>query len=104
MELTEIGVKKELYKSKAMANFSRYENGVLYYTIQLEDGLYEVPLHLEEEVTLSTTANEEMVSEFTIKMPTADMKGASFGPEVKGSDLNRWIAKAMKTGEFKKIG
>lgn len=104
MELTEIGVKKELYKSKAMANFSRLEKGSIYYTIQLEDGLYEFPLHLEEEKTVKVMIDEDVIASYQITRPTADMKGASFGPEVKGSELNRWIAKAMKVGEFKKIG
>jgi len=104
MELTEIGVKKELYKSKVMANFSRVENGVLYYTVQLESGLYEIPLRLEEEKIITINDGEDVLASFTITRPTPDMKGASFGPEVKGSDLNRWIAKAMKTDDFKRVG
>ena len=82
----------------------RVENGVLFYTVQLEAGLFEVPLKLEEEKKITIMNGEDELSSFKMMIPTPDMKGAAFGPEVKGSDLNRWIAKAMKIGQFKKIG
>lgn len=37
-------VKKELYKSKVNAKLTEVVNGTMYYTVQLEDGLYRFPI------------------------------------------------------------
>lgn len=34
-------IKKDLYKSKNMANFSHYNNGDMFYNISLNDGVYQ---------------------------------------------------------------
>lgn len=104
LEYVDTDVKKELYKSKAMATFSHMENGKLYYNVQYKDGLYQFPLNLEEKKTITIMEDDEQIASFDIMKPAADMKGASFGQEVRGSDLNRWIAKAIKSGNFMKIG
>jgi len=103
MELTETDIKKELYKTKAMANFSHLENGKAYYQIMLDGSMYQFPLALEEEKTLKIMIDDEVVSTTKIMVPTSDMKGASFGICVRGSELNRWIAKAIKSENLIKI-
>lgn len=97
-------VKKELYKSKAMATFSHIENGKAYYNVEYKGVLHQFPLDLEETKEMKVSIGDDVISTFEIKVPAADMKGASFGTEVKGSDLNRWIARAIKSGNFMKIG
>ena len=87
-----------------MANFSHVENGKMYYKVQLESGLYIFPLCMEEKKTVTVTVGEDIVTSFDIMVPASDMKGASFGLEVRGSELNRWIDKAIKTDDFVKIG
>jgi hypothetical protein len=41
--------KKDLYKSKAMAKFSHYVSGNLYYKVELADGIYQFPIATVEE-------------------------------------------------------
>ena len=79
-------VKKDLYKSKNMAKLSHYVSGNLYYTVELEDGIYQFPI---------STYNYPTLSE--------DLGTTTFNAEMKGSDLNRWISKAIDKGEFIKI-
>jgi hypothetical protein len=40
---------KDLYKSKAMAKFSHYVSGNLYYKVELADGIYQFPIATVEE-------------------------------------------------------
>lgn len=97
-------VKKELYKSKAMAKLSHYTSGNLYYNVGLEDGIYQFPISTVETKTeffggLTTEGYAvEMLS------LSSDLGTTSFEAEMKGSDLNRWISKAIDKGEFIKIG
>lgn len=86
-------VQKELYKNKVIAKFSFYTTGNLYYTIQLESGIYQFPISvienkgdLRENIILST-----------------DLGNTSFYVEIKASELNRWIGKAIDKEEFIKI-
>lgn len=83
-------VKKEVIKSRAMANFKYYAAGNLYYTIQLESGLYQFPISTIEK-------DEEVIS------LSSDLGTTAFDAEIKGSYLNRWIDKAIKKEEFIKI-
>lgn len=104
-------VKKDLYKSKNMAKLSHYVSGNLYYTVGLEDGIYQFPISTVEEknieVNLSLTGNEFSNYNFGRSIPTLDLSEdlgtTTFEAEIKGSDLNRWIAKAIDKGEFIKI-
>lgn len=88
-------VKKDLYKSKNMAKFSHYVSGNLYYTVQLEDGTYQFPIPTVETIDNQPALGIELSS---------DLGQTTFGAEIKGSDLNRWIAKAIEKEEFIKIG
>ena len=93
MELNDI--KKDLYKSKAMAKLSHYVSGNLYYTVELADGVYQFPI--------ATIENYQ--GDFDIEMTalSSDLGTTTFESEMKGSDLNRWISKAVSNGEFTKI-
>lgn len=107
MELNEI--KKDLYKSKAMAKLSHYVSGNLYYTVELADGVYQFPISTIEKVKLTTDENGVydqsllwMMGQDVIQL-SSDLGTTTFESEMKGSDLNRWIAKAVSNGEFTKI-
>lgn len=87
-------VKKDLYKSKNMAKFSHYVSGNLYYTVELADGTYQFPI-----ATVQDNHNDPYKS----YLLSEDLGTTEFAAEIKGSDLNRWIAKAIDKGEFIKI-
>ena len=90
-------VKKDLYKSKNMAKFSHYVSGNLYYKVELSVGTYQFPI--------ATVEEREVIFDSvpSIKL-SEDLGTTEFNAEIKGSDLNRWIAKAIDKGEFTKIG
>lgn len=97
-------IKKELYKSKAMAKLSHYVSGNLYYTVELSDGTYQFPISTVEEGPLANvdTGDGSLVEVETCLL-SSDLGTTTFEAEMKGSDLNRWIAKAASKGEFIKI-
>lgn len=105
MELNDI--KKDLYKSKAMAKFSHYVSGNLYYTVELSDGVYQFPIATVETSLEHIHPENQGVydDEPTIEtlQLSSDLGTTTFEVEMKGSDLNRWIAKAVSNGEFTKI-
>ena len=105
MELNEI--KKDLYKSKAMAKLSHYVSGNLYYTVELTDGVYQFPIAtVETSLEYINPENQGVYDdEPTIEtlQLSSDLGTTTFESEMKGSDLNRWIAKAVEKGEFIKI-
>jgi len=92
--MNELEVKKELYKSKTIAKFSHYVSGNLYYKVDLEDGTYQFPI---------ATVEENVDSFYNPLKLSSDLGTTSFYSEMKGSDLNRWIAMAIKNDEFVKI-
>jgi hypothetical protein len=122
--MNENDVKKDLYKSKAMAKFSHYVSGNLYYRVELSDGVYQFPIATVDEtkkyvyvnhddldydiitgVELFDAAEYDETSELVIPILelSADLGQTSFETEIKGSDLNRWISKAIKNDEFIKV-
>jgi hypothetical protein len=105
MELNEI--KKDLYKSKAIAKLTHYVSGNLYYTVELVDGVYQFPIStVETGIKYTVAISDDGISNIddveTIQL-SSDLGTTTFDAEMKGSDLNRWIAKAVKKGEFIKI-
>jgi hypothetical protein len=97
-------VKKDLYKSKNMAKLSHYVSGNLYYTVELADGTYQFPIAtVEEGPTINTDESELSMYEIETIQLSSDLGTTTFEAEMKGSDLNRWIAKAIDKGEFIKI-
>ncbi len=105
--ITAVEVKKQLYKSKEMAKFSHYVSGNIYYKVGLEDGTYQFPIATVEEKT-DYQVNYEVPGadelEFDYIELSEDLGTTPFYAEMKGSELNRWIQKAIKSGEFVKIG
>lgn len=96
MNKTEL--KKQLYRSKVNANFSHYNYGNLYYTVQLEEGLFQIPI---ETIEYETSAYE--ISKYNELKLSSDLGTTSFYNEIKASELNRWIDKAIDKQEFIKI-
>ena len=90
-------VKKDLYKSKNMAKFSHYVSGNLYYNVELSVGVYQFPI--------ATVEEREVIFDSvpSIKL-SEDLGTTEFGNQIKGSELNRWISKAIDKGEFIKVG
>ena len=94
MEKNEI--KKDLYKSKNMAKFSHYVSGNLYYKVELSDGIYQFPISTVEE-------REPIFDSVPGIQLSSDLGTTTFEAEMKGSDLNRWISKAIDNNEFIKL-
>ena len=89
-------VKKELYRTKVMAKFSHYTFGNLYYTIDASGGIYQFPIPTVEVIKNPLEGKDEI-------MLSRDLGATTFSAEVKASELNRWIAKAIEQNEFVKI-
>ena len=100
-------VKKDLYKSKNMASFSHYVSGNLYYNIIVFEELYQFPIATIEEIIESVSMdmgdyNTTRSIKTGIKL-SEDLGTTTFEAKMKGSELNRWISKAIDKGEFIKI-
>lgn len=97
-------IKKDLYKSKNMAKFSHYVSGNLYYTVDLTFGRFQFPIPTVEgkkNETLLTKNGLTLWGEEVIGIQLSeDLGHTTFAAQMKGSDLNRWIAKAFDKGEF----
>jgi hypothetical protein len=100
-------VKKDLYKTKANAVFSRYVAGNLYYKIVFMGDNYEFPIStIENYCKVSNLidepeGDESMDGNFYVL--SSDLGTTEFSSEMKGSELNRWIQKAVEKNEFIKI-
>lgn len=102
-----IEVKKELLRSKVNANFSHYCNGMLYYNIKLELGIFQFPISTFENVKeeFYTVKDGKIVPvKLDLKLLSSDLGITNFDSEIKGSFLNRYIDMAMRKGDFVKIG
>ncbi len=95
----ETEIKKDLFKSKAMAKFSHYIAGNLYYNIEVFGDMYEFPIST---VDFSFTELQEG-NEVRLYELSADLGTTVFGSEIKASELNRWITKSIDNGEFTKL-
>ena len=100
-------VKKDLFKSKAMAGFSHYMGGNLYYQVELADGVYQFPIATIEKEIFEFPSPENMEKEVVnvevIKL-SSDLGTTTFPAEIRGSELARWISKAIKNETFIKLG
>ena len=94
--ISEIEMKKDLMKSKNMANFSHYCHGNLYYNIVVMEELYQFPIETTESVTDGNFT-------FGIQL-SSDLGTTNFNAEIRGSELARWITKAIKNETFIKLG
>ena len=106
LELNEM--KKDLYKSKAMAKFSHYQKGKLYYNIKIGEITYQFPISTIEFNTIKIKIDLEdgsyAADDYTAMDLSSDLGETTFNSEIKGSELIRWIDKASKIGELIKIG
>lgn len=89
-------VRKELMKSKSLASFHHYTAGNMYYTVSLSGVIYQFPIPTVEE--------REVIFDSipSIKL-SEDLGTTSFFRDIKASELNRWIGKAIDNEEFVKI-
>lgn len=106
LELNEM--KKDLYKSKAVAKFSHYVKGNLYYTVELLGDIYQFPISTVEDNKTQEIVSDGMISyvktnDMGLKL-SEDLGETTFNSEIKGSELIRWIDKASKVDELVKIG
>jgi hypothetical protein len=99
MEKNEI--KKDLYKSKNLARFSHYVSGNLYYKVELQDGLYQFPIKTVEKKYVMDTREVEKIPTLVL---AEDLGTTTFDAEIKGSELIRWIEKAIDNEDFIKVG
>lgn len=108
-------VKKELYKSKVTAKLMDVTEGKMFYSVQLEDGTYRFPIDQVKEVggplykleaKTQTSPNVGLTYtkvEEKCHTLSSDLGKTSFYPEMKASELNRWIEKAIAEDEFVKL-
>lgn len=114
MDINEI--KKELYKSKVNAIFSHYQVvdgiGYLFYTIHLEAGLYQLQIPTtelftpEEPLYTYYMKDEEFVPCTNVEIcvqHSKDLGTTPFNNEIKASELNRWITKAIENNTFIRV-
>jgi hypothetical protein len=90
-------VRKELMKSKSLASFHHYTAGNMYYTVLLSDGVYQFPIP-----TVEKDIDYQHGTPFGLKL-SEDLGTTSFFRDIKASELNRWIGKAIDNEEFVRI-
>lgn len=93
-------IKKELYKLKTMAKFSHYVKGNLFYTIDLSSGRFQFPIPTVEMVTHIVGEDGEVEEVMEL---SSDLGETKFNDEIKGSELIRWITKAIDNDTYKEI-
>lgn len=98
-------IKKDLYKTRAIAFFSHYCYGSLYYNVKVMDKVYQFPIStVEDKYTYDTL--DLGGGAYTAKKRkdgltlSSDLGKTAFSAEMKGSELNRWIAKAVENDDF----
>ena len=100
----EVEVKKDLMKSKTMARFSHYIAGNLYYNVEVFGELYQFPIATTQE---GPTFNDDETGLSMYEVETVilseDLGTTRFEAEIRGSELARWISKAIKNETFIKI-
>jgi len=84
-------LKKLVMNRENVAAMSHYTAGNLYYTITIEDGVYQFPVETVEENT-----------DGTISL-SSDLGTISFDAEIKAATMMRYIRKAIKNETLIKI-
>ena len=98
MEKNEI--KKDLYKSKNLARFSHYVGGNLYYKVDVLDGTYQFPIKTVQKSYVMDTREIEKIPTLVL---AEDLGTTTFDAEIKGSELIRWIERAIENEDLIKI-
>lgn len=97
-------VKKYLLKNRElMAKFSHYVSGNLYYTVQLEDGVYQFPIKTVESDWVINPDDPEGDEIEVFRDLSHDLGTTSFDSEIKASFLNRYVDKAISDGSFIRV-
>lgn len=101
-------IKKDLYKSKNMAKFIHYSYGKLYYSVQLDDGVYQFPIKTVEDTKIdsgwfSDDKGKQFKKEIKSIKLSDDLGKTKFENEMRGSELIRWILMSIESEEFIKI-
>lgn len=91
-------IKKDLYKSKNMAYFSHYQSGDLFYNVVVMDALYQFPISVVDRYFSRTDETDGLCT------LSEDLGITPFEAEMRGSELIRWIQKAIKKEQFIKVG
>lgn len=100
--LSAIEIKKDLYKNKSNATFQYYEQGCLWYRITTSFGVFDIPIAVFEVVTNENGA--VVVNDGTIPYAMSKEIGTTpFMAEIKASELNRWIERAINDNTFRVI-
>jgi hypothetical protein len=94
-------LKKDLYKSKNMATFSHYVSGNLYYKVELSVGTYQFPIRMVEKKYVMDAREIEKIPTLIL---AEDLGTTTFDAEIKGSELIRWIERAIDNEDFIKVG
>jgi hypothetical protein len=106
---------KKIVGNGNMAKLSHVVAGVLYYTVQTEDGVYQFPVkafNMESGAFFKLNANTQASPEVTMQyVPVEkqmftmadDVGPTTFVAEVKAMELMRWIRKSIESGELGRI-
>jgi hypothetical protein len=84
-----------------MAKFNHYIAGNLYYNVEVFGDMYVFPIATVEEVIETDSFEREEIQ--TLKL-SEDLGTTRFESEIRGSELARWISKAIKNETFIKLG
>ena len=98
-----IEIGKELMKTKVMANFSHYSKGKLFYKVTIEAGTFQFQLStVEDGPTIKTNDPHDgaPLDEIKTLVLSSDLGDTTFNAEIRGSELFRWIKKAIANEEF----
>ena len=97
-------IKKDLYKSKAIAKFSHYSYGKLFYSFEALGKTFMFPIHTIENVIKEVKTSDIIIQCSNTPQLSSDLGETNFNSEIKASDLNRWITKAIEKEELITIG
>ena len=106
MEKNEL--KKELMKTKVMAEFTHYCAGNLYYKVWTAEGTYQFPIATIENIHSVSNVNgftdmDGNVETYDVVELSQDLGTTAFNAEEKASMLWRWIDKAIDADELQKV-
>jgi len=106
MEKNEL--KKELMKTKVMAEFSHYCAGNLYYKFWTSEATYQFPIAtIENRHSVDNASGfvdmDGNVETYDVVELSSDLGTTAFNASEKASMLWRWIEKAIDAGELQKV-
>lgn len=101
MNMEKNELKKELMKTKVMAEFSHYCAGNLYYKFWTTEGMYQFPIATTESMSVGHIDQHGNPVD-SIKL-SSDLGTTAFNAQEKASMLWRWIEKAIDAGELQKV-